>query len=65
MEKKQKEICRTIQIILWLWFGIITSFVAVNVVNIVRLEIQINNINHELEDLENRHLLLKYNTQQK
>lgn len=35
---KDKQIEKTIQILLWLWFGIITSFTAVNVVNIARLE---------------------------
>ena len=34
----QKQLSKTLQIILWLWFGTITSFVSVNVVNIVRLQ---------------------------
>jgi hypothetical protein len=60
MEKKQKEICRTLQIILWLWFGTITSFVAVSVVNIARLETQIKYLDQELYDLQKQYLLLKH-----
>ena len=41
MDSKHKEICRTIQVLLWIWFGVTTSFIATNVVNIARLETQI------------------------
>jgi hypothetical protein len=45
MDKKQKEIGKTLQILLWVWFGIITSFVSVNVVNIARLETEMRHHN--------------------
>jgi hypothetical protein len=61
MDKKQKEICRTIQILLWLWFGTMTSFVIVNVVNIARLETELKLVNKQLENLEKRYLILNYN----
>lgn len=35
---KSKQVERSLQVFLWLWFGTITSFCAVNVVNIARLE---------------------------
>jgi hypothetical protein len=63
MENKQH--IKILQVILWLWFGTITSFVSANVVNIARLETQIKNCTHQIQDLEKRHLLLKYNTIQK
>jgi hypothetical protein len=65
MDLKQKEITKTLQVLLWLWFGTITSFAIVNMTNITKLETQIKIINNELNNLENRHLLLKYNTVQK
>lgn len=37
-----KEIKNTLKLLLWLWFGVITSFTFVNVVNIARLETVIN-----------------------
>lgn len=52
MGSKQKEICRTIQILLWLWFGTITSFVATNVVNIARLETESKLMHKQLDKLE-------------
>lgn len=36
--QKSKQVERSLQVLLWLWFGTITSFTAVNVVNIARLE---------------------------
>jgi hypothetical protein len=48
MDKKQKQISLTLQVLLWLWFGIITSFVSVNVVNIARLETQMKHHNEVL-----------------
>jgi hypothetical protein len=65
MDLKQKEICRTLQVLLWLWFGTITSFTIVNTVNIAKLETHVKDLNHQIQDLEKRHLLLKYNTIQK
>jgi hypothetical protein len=65
MDLRQKEITKTLQVLLWLWFGTITSIALVNMTNIAKLETQIKNINYELDSLENRHLLLKYNTIQK
>jgi hypothetical protein len=57
MDKKQ--VCLTLQIILWLWFGTITSFVSVNVVNIARLETEVKQLNHNIDDLQDRILFLK------
>jgi hypothetical protein len=65
MDLKQKEITRTLQVLLWLWFGTITSFAIVNMTNIAKLETQMKNCTHQIQDLEKRHLLLKYNTIQK
>jgi hypothetical protein len=65
MDLKQKEISRTLQVLLWLWFGTMTSFTIVNTVNIAKLETQMKNCTHQIQDLEKRHLLLKYNTIQK
>jgi hypothetical protein len=65
MDLRHKEICRTIQVLLWLWFGTMTSFTIVNTVNIAKLETQMKNCTHQIQDLEKRHLLLKYNTIQK
>ena len=62
MDLKQKEITKTLQVLLWLWFGTITSFAIVNMTNIAKLETQIKIINNELNNLENRHLLLKYHS---
>jgi hypothetical protein len=65
MDLKQKEIHKTLQVLLWLWFGTITSFAIVNMTNIAKLETQMKNCTHQIQDLEKRHLLLKYNTIQK
>ena len=62
---ESKQIQKSLQFLLWMWFGTMTSFVCVSVVNIAKLETQVNNLNHELDDLQKRHLLLKYNTIQK
>jgi hypothetical protein len=62
MDLKQKEITRTLQVLLWLWFGTITSFTIVNTVNIAKLETGNKLIHEKLNNLERRHLLLKYNT---
>ncbi len=42
--KKYIQIQKSLQIILWLWFGLITSFTSVNVVNIARLEAKFDSI---------------------
>jgi len=62
MDLKQREICRTLQVLLWLWFGTMTSFTIVNVANIVKLETQVKNLKDELYDLEKQHRTLKYHT---
>ena len=62
MDLKQKEINRTLQVLLWLWFGTMTSFTIVNVANIVKLETQVKNLNDELNDLAKQHRTLKYHT---
>jgi cell division protein FtsB len=62
MDLKQKEIHRTLQVLLWLWFGTMTSFTIVNTVNIAKLETQVKNLNDELNDLEKQHRTLKYHT---
>ncbi len=64
MDLRQKETTKTLQVLLWLWFGTMTSFTIVNTVNIVKLETEVKNLNHELYNLEKRHLLLKYNITQ-
>jgi hypothetical protein len=46
MQSDQKEIKRTVQILLWLWFGTMTSFVINNTVNIAKLETQVSDIKH-------------------
>jgi hypothetical protein len=62
MDLRHKEICRTLQVLLWLWFGTITSFTIVNTVNIAKLETQVKDLNHELNDLAKQHRTLKYHT---
>jgi hypothetical protein len=57
-----QDIQKSLQILLWLWFGTMTSFTIVNVANIVKLETQIENLNHELNDLAKQHRTLKYHT---
>jgi len=63
MDLKSKEICRTIQVLLWLWFGIITSFTVVNMANIVKLETESKAIYKQLDNLNKRILLLEYTNQ--
>ena len=55
---KNKQISKTLQILLWLWFGTITSFVSVNVVNIAILQTELNIIKRNLTNHENRILIL-------
>ena len=47
MNKKQKQITKTVQILLWIWFGVITSIISVNTLNIRRLEAQ-NEVQNKL-----------------
>jgi hypothetical protein len=54
MDLKQKEISRTLQVLLWLWFGTITSFVAANVVNIAKLETENKILRQNITHLESR-----------
>jgi hypothetical protein len=56
----QKQIHKTLQVLLWLWFGVITSFTAVNVVNIVKLETQVKNLSQDNQNLRSSINLLKY-----
>lgn len=50
------QVQKSLQVLLWIWFGLITSFCAVNVVNIARLETQVKlleNDNRLLNDCIN------------
>jgi hypothetical protein len=62
MDTKHKEIKKSLQVLLWLWFGTMTSFVATNVVNIVKLENQTQMNQEQIQNLEKRILLLKYHS---
>jgi hypothetical protein len=59
MDKKHKEICRTLQVLLWVWFGTITSFVSTNVVNIARLETENKILQENITHLENHIAFIK------
>ena len=59
MDLKHKEICRTLQVLLWVWFGTITSFVSTNVVNIARLETENKILQENITHLENRIAFIK------
>jgi hypothetical protein len=65
MDLKNKEVIKTLQVLLWLWFGTITSFTIVNMANIVKLETDSKAVYERLNNLDKRILLLKYNTQYK
>lgn len=39
---KARQVEKSLQVLLWIWFGVITSFVATNVVNIAKLETEID-----------------------
>jgi hypothetical protein len=60
MDLKNKEIIKTLQVLLWIWFGTITSFAIVNTVNIAKLEIDSKAVHEQLNNLDKRILLLKY-----
>jgi hypothetical protein len=51
---KSKKIEISLQIFLWLWFGLITSFCATNVVNIVRLETENKILKEDIILLKNK-----------
>jgi hypothetical protein len=53
---------KILQVILWIWFGTITVFTAVDIANVARLESQVKNLKDELYDLEKQHRTLKYHT---
>jgi hypothetical protein len=65
MDLKNKEICRTLQVLLWLWFGVTTSFVFTNVVNIARLQTENKILRENITVLEDHIVLLKYTTTRK
>jgi cell division protein FtsB len=58
--EEHKEIQRSLQVLLWIWFGTITSFCAVNVANIVKLETQVDTMKDQLNMLNDRITILKY-----
>jgi hypothetical protein len=51
---------KCLQVLLWLWFGTITSFVSTNVVNIAKLQTDSELIHQKIENLDKQILLLKY-----
>jgi hypothetical protein len=53
---------KTLQVLLWLWFGAMTSFVSTNVVNIAKLETDSQITHEKIKNLEERLLMLKYNS---
>jgi hypothetical protein len=59
MDLKHKEICRTLQVLLWVWFGTITSFVSTNVVNIAKLETENKILQEKIINLESRIAFIK------
>lgn len=65
MDKKQKEISRTLQILLWLWFGLITSFSATNVVNIAKLETEVNELNTSVKQFQTALIQTRYYSKRK
>jgi hypothetical protein len=62
MDTKHTEIKKSLQVLLWIWFGTMTSFVSTNVVNIVKLENQTQMTQEQIQNLEKRILLLKYHS---
>jgi hypothetical protein len=59
MDKKHKEIHRTLQVLLWVWFGVMTSFVSTNVVNIAKLETENKVLKQNITHLESRIAFIK------
>jgi hypothetical protein len=62
MDTKHTEIKKSLQVLLWIWFGTMTSFVATNVVNVAKLENQTQMTQEQIQNLEKRILLLKYHS---
>jgi hypothetical protein len=62
MDTKHRVIKKYLQVLLWIWFGTMTSFVATNVVNIAKLENQTQMTQEQMQKLEKRILLLKYHS---
>lgn len=60
--EEHKETAKILQILLWVWFGTITSFCSVNVANIVKLETQVNGMKHQLNVVNDRITILEYNS---
>lgn len=60
MTTKQRQISLSLQVLLWLWFGVITSFVFTNVVNIAKLETQNKLLQQNIDKLERRISFLEY-----
>ena len=60
MQAKQKKIALTLQILLWMWFGTVSSFTAVNTANILKLELKNASLRYNVNNLERRLLLVKY-----
>ena len=52
MESKQVQ--KSLQVLLWLWFGLMTSFVAVGVVNIAKLETESRAMHKQIDNLSTR-----------
>jgi cell division protein FtsB len=50
---------KSLQVLLWVWFGVITSFVIMNVVNIAKLETQVKALENTNKTLNDRITLLK------
>jgi hypothetical protein len=58
MDTNQKENIRILQVLLWLWFGVITSFVSLNAVNIARLETENKNLHKSVDILKDQIMIL-------
>jgi cell division protein FtsB len=54
----QTQHIKTLQILLWLWFGTITSFASVNVINIAKLEAQNEILHKNIDQLRDQIIIL-------
>jgi hypothetical protein len=50
---------KSLQVLLWLWFGVITSFCSTNFVNISKLETQVKSLENANKTLNDRIVFLK------